>query len=153
MSKGQTENYRFTLRFNPADEKQKKAYEALQDKGRHKSAFIAEAVVFYLKNHGMNPEISSVDKNSLRQIVLEIMSEEGLKTLVAVADKNNTETEKNPENKTSANTENVQNITTEIKTEKIQAPEETKSTTNSVIEEAIDSADLDDLLNNLDAWN
>ena len=142
MSKGQTENYRLTLRFNPNDEVQMSAYEALQDKGRRKSAFIAEAIAYYIKNNGLDSDLTSINEDAIRKIVLKIMKEAGFTPLVTVPENQVVEVE------TETNITNVEEVI-----EKTTNEENEKPTIENIISEAVDSGDIDDLIDGLDIFS
>ena len=141
MSKGQTENYRLTLRFNPNDEVQMSAYEALQDKGRRKSAFIAEAIVYYIKNNGLDSDLTSINEDAIRKIVLKIMEEAGFTPLVAVVKNQVAEVEKGT---------TTVDVVAPIEA---TAEEDTKPTIENIISDAVDSGAIDDLIEGLDIFS
>lgn len=67
---------RFTLQFNMEDPQQKKVSDFLEQQGRHKAQFITSAVLQYMQYaipEPINGELSSIDKDTLIQMMVSFM--------------------------------------------------------------------------------
>lgn len=78
-------NYRLSLKFSEKNDEQKEAYNILKSKGRHKSEYIAKAVMFYVEN----ADIIDIDnlqekKYVIKNLMFKILTEnkEDLKNLI-----------------------------------------------------------------------
>ena len=56
---------RFTIRFNPADPRHRKAMGALKASGRRKATLIADAVCEYLERHDGHDSVSQLQANHM----------------------------------------------------------------------------------------
>ena len=65
-----------------------KAYELLKTRGRKKSAFISEAIAYYLEHHDVEPApIPEVkDKALLKQMIMEVLKELNISSISETSD-------------------------------------------------------------------
>lgn len=67
---------KFTVRFNLCDPQQRQAAELLNQQGRSKAQFIANAVLHYVGgSHTPEPQGAAVDSDQLRQLIEDILAQ------------------------------------------------------------------------------
>lgn len=69
MSKPQ----RISLQFSPNNEEQQKVFDLITEKGRKKSAFVTEAVMFYMQHNSSEVIYENRLKLSIRQVILDMI--------------------------------------------------------------------------------
>ena len=68
-------DYRFNIYLNPSDPMHMTAIKALNAQGRHKAQFIVNAIVHYIMDDNSQPKAILPDKEDIRSMCREIISE------------------------------------------------------------------------------